>query len=170
MTLYSFDLDDTLFFTPDPEEGKKIWTQRTGLDWPYQGWWGKAETLDTEVFYIPINPWVYNKYLEATADPDSYIVLATGRLKKVPGMKENIDRLLNQNNLSFDEIQLTWGGDTYTFKTRLFESLIKKTKCDHFIMYDDRHIHLVRFYDWAREQSCKVTVVDVKNKIARNFN
>ena len=36
--LISFDFDDTLFHTPKPEEGEKIWKEKTGTDWPYSGW------------------------------------------------------------------------------------------------------------------------------------
>jgi hypothetical protein len=116
------------------------------------------------------NEWVYQKYLEACKSEDAYIILATGRLEKVPGMRKNVESILNQHNLSFDEVHLNWGGDTYRFKTTLFEQLIKKTKCDEFFIYDDRHEHLVKFYEWAKEQRCKVTIVDVKNKTTRVFN
>ena len=61
--LISFDFDDTLFHTPLPEEGKKIWKQKTGKDWPHsRGWWSKPESLDTEIFDIPINLNIYEKY------------------------------------------------------------------------------------------------------------
>jgi hypothetical protein len=169
MTLFSFDFDDTLCHTPDQHEGKRQWEKTTGLTWPYGGWWGKAESLDTEVFYIPKNEWVYQKYLDAVSEEESYVIMATGRLQKVPGMRANVDKILNQHNLSFDEIHLNWGGDTFRFKTTLFEQLIKKTKCDHFVMYDDRHEHIVKFIEWARSQSCDVTIVDVKNKTTRTI-
>lgn len=168
-TLYSFDFDDTLCFTPDHHDGKKHWEKTTGLSWPYTGWWGKSETLDPEIFYVPKNEWVYERYLEAKADTDAYMILATGRLRKVKGMQENVEAILNQHNLSFDEVHLNWGGDTFKFKTTLFEDLIKKTKCDHFVIYDDRYEHLVKFYEWAREQSCDVTIIDVKNKRTRTI-
>ena len=168
-TLYSFDFDDTLCHTPDHIEGKKQWETITGLSWPYNGWWGKAETLDTDVFYVPKNEWVYQRYLDAVADEDAYLIMATGRLRKVVGMRENIDKILNQHNLSFDEVHLNWGGDTYKFKTTLFEEMIEKTGCDHFVMYDDRHEHLVKFEEWAKEQPCDVTIVDVKNKTTKTI-
>lgn len=180
-TLYSFDFDDTLFYTPRMEEGKTIWEEKIGLSWPYNGWWSKAETIDPDIFYIPKNEFVYKKYLEAMVDEKGASILATGRLNKVPGMRENIDKILRLNNISFDELNvisrgngksgvyLNWGGDTYNFKTKLFEELIELTGCEHFIMYDDRHEHLVRFEEWAEEQDCKITVFDVKNKTEKTF-
>lgn len=186
-TLYSFDFDDTLFFTPKPEQGKDVFKRETGLDWPYNGWWGKSETIDPSIFNIPKNEWVYRKYLEATADDNGYKILATGRLNKVEKMREHVYQILRENNIEFDELMvipktekypvngengvyLNWGGDTYKFKTKLFESLIKLTKCEHFIMYDDRQEHLKRFREWAKEQNVKITIVDVLNKKERIFN
>lgn len=169
-TLYCFDFDGTLVHSPTPHEGKPVWLKETGMVWPYNGWWGKSETLDTRVFHVPKHEWVYQRYLEAVADEDSYLFLATGRLQKVPGMRENIEKVLNQHNLSFEEVHLNWGGDTYIFKTRLFEEMIKKTKCDKFVMYDDRHEHLVKFREWAKVKNCTVEVVDIVNKITNTYN
>jgi hypothetical protein len=162
--LISFDFDDTLCHTPKPEEGKIIWKEKTGTDWPYGGWWGRAESINPDIFDIPVNPWVYKKYLEAVADPDNYVILATGRLQKVENMRKYVDMILSKHNISFDEIYLNWGGDTYNFKTKLFEQLIEKLGVNEFIMYDDRSEHLVRFEEWAEEHHVQVTVVDVVNK------
>ena len=76
--LYSFDFDNTLCYTKSPEEGIPEWEQKTGLKWPYNDWWSKSETLDTDIFYTPKNEWVYQRYLEAVSDENSYIIMATG--------------------------------------------------------------------------------------------
>ncbi len=186
-TLYSFDFDGTLCHTPEPVNGKKIWEEKTGISWPYTGWWGKAESINTDIFYVPVNGWVYKRYLEASLDESGIKILATGRLNKVENMRKNVEEILRINNLTFDEIlvipskgrypengeggiYLNWGGDTFNFKIRLFESLIDKTKCDRFIMYDDRYEHLTRFKEWARDnKKCEIVVVDVINKRERTF-
>jgi hypothetical protein len=168
-TIYSFDFDDTLFFSPRPEEGKDIFKSKTGLDWPYHGWWSKAETLDTDIFYVPINPWVLSKYKETLQDEESIRILATGRLEKVPKMRQNVEKLIKEYDLDFHSIHLNTMGDTFMFKTKLFTSLIKETKCDKFVMYDDRHEHLVKFEDWAILQPCDVDIIDVKNKTLKSF-
>lgn len=187
-TLYSFDFDDTLCHTMLPQPGEEIWFQKTGTKWPYRGWWSKPETLDLDIFDTPKNEWTYLEYLNARQDDDATIIMATGRLQKVPGMRENVVKILNKHNLSFDEvwtvdssdelqktngkdgIYLNWGGDTFTFKTTLFEKLIKITNCEHFVMYDDREEHLSRFEDWAQSQDCIVTIVDVVNKKSITLN
>jgi len=162
--LISFDFDDTICHTPKPEEGQKIWKEKTGTDWPFGGWWGRPESIDPEIFYVPLNQWVYKKYLEAVSDPDNYVILATGRLRKKTGMLENVMSILNQHNLSFDEVHLNWGGDTYNFKTKLFEEKIEELGVHEFILFDDRHEHLIKFEEWAADHHVDVKVVDVVNK------
>jgi len=98
------------------------------------------------------------------ADPDAYVIMATGRLQKSQGMRKNIDKILEQNNITFDEIWLNWGGDTYNFKTRLFEQKMKELKVKELTMYDDRHEHLVKFKQWAVGQRADINIVDVVNK------
>jgi len=165
--LISFDFDKTLCFTPEPDEGKIIYKNITGLDWPYSGWWGRKETLDLNIFQIPVNPYVYRDYLKYQSDEDAYVILATGRLSK---MKNEVDNILLNNNLSFDEVHCNPGMDTYLFKTRLFESLIRKHQPDVFVMYDDRHSHIVEFIKWSKSINCEVKIVDVINKIEyKNF-
>ena len=46
----------------------------------------------------------------------------------------------------------------------LFEEKIEELGVHEFIMYDDRHEHLVKFEEWAEEHHVQVTVVDVVNK------
>jgi hypothetical protein len=165
--IVSFDFDDTLCHTPLPEDGKVIWKEKTGFEWPHRGWWSKPESLDTEVFDIPVNNWVYDKYLDSVSDESSYIILVTGRIE---ALRKEVENVLNINNLSFDDTFLNFGGDTFTFKTKLFENLIKKYQPEEFIMYDDRQEHLPKFCEWAKSQPCKVTVVDVVNKVTKTFN
>lgn len=153
-----FDFDKTMCFTPEPVEGEKIWYEKTGTVWPYTGWWSKKETLDLDIFYIPVNPFVYKKYLEAVADDETFTVLATGRLAK---LQREVEKVLNYNNLAFDLVACNTGGETFRFKSKLFEQLINKYDPDIFTMYDDRHDHIVQFEKWARFQPCVVEIIDV---------
>lgn len=180
-----FDFDGTLCHTPEQHLGQKVFKEKTGLDWPYNGWWGKPESIDMDIFYVPINGWVYQKYLEAVADPTAHVILATGRLEKPMGMRKNVERILGFHNLSFDVfdplnvieigtprrevvrngVYLNTGGDTFMFKTRLFEDMMKKMRVNSLLMYDDRHEHLIKFSDWAHKQSgSQITICDVVNK------
>lgn len=167
MKLVSFDFDGTLFFTPEPNQGKIIYKNVTSLDWPYQGWWGRAESLNLDIFPIPVNPYVYRDYLNYMSDDDAYVILATGRLVK---LRREVDKVLMSHNLSFDEVHLNPGGETFKFKAKLYEDLIRKVKPDVFIMYDDRHDHLSEFGHWAKLQKCQVNIIDVVNKREKQFN
>lgn len=162
-TIYSFDFDDTLVHTPEQEEGKKLWKLKTGLDWPYRGWWSKPESLNLDVFepITILNPWVYNKYLEAIADENGEVVMVTGRIKE---LEPQVNLILNKFNLEFEQKFFNWGGDTFAFKCKVFQRLMAQHKAKELIMYDDRQEHLFKFRDWAREQDFDVTIIDVKFK------
>lgn len=154
-----FDFDKTLCFTPEPEEGKKIWFEKTGMNFPHDGWWSKPETLNTDIFYIPTNPWVLERYKEARKDPEAYVVLVTGRLAR---LQKKVEKVIEFHGLDFDEILCCDGGGTYPFKCRTFERLISEFKPNVFTAYDDRHEHLVRFInEWAPRQPCRVEFIDV---------
>ena len=155
--LFSFDFDDTLIKTPFPEEGKRIWKERTGKDWPHRGWWSRPESLNMEIFNIALNKKIYKRYQQAISDPDNYVILATGRIKP---LENEVYEILGHYGLSFDETYLNPGIDTFEFKSNLFEKLINELQPEEFIMYDDRQEHLVRFVEWANGMPCKVTIMD----------
>jgi hypothetical protein len=173
MKLVCFDFDDTLFHTPKPEEGKPIFLEKTGNDWPHRGWWGKSETIDSNIFNIPMNEWVFEKYQKHRDEENTKVIVATGRLAKVDGMLDNITKLFKENELKFDEVHLNWGGDTLRFKIKLFEQKLRELNVKEFIMFDDRFEHLPHFENWATEFSkqnnTKITVVDVVNKTEKTF-
>lgn len=156
----SFDFDGTLFYTPEPLLGKDVFKRETGLDWPHRGWWSKRETLDTKIFNIPINQWVYRKYLESISD-DKIVILATGRMEP---LRREVENILDGEELVFDKVYLNPGGDTYMFKIRVFEKLIEKHSPLKFTMYDDRIEHLVKFKEWGLMQQCDVDVINVNTK------
>jgi 4a-hydroxytetrahydrobiopterin dehydratase len=155
--LISFDFDDTLVHTTLPAEGKQIWKEKTGEEWPYRAWWSRPESLDMDVFDIPLNKKIYRRYKQAISDPDNYVILATGR---VAPLQDEVDIILNHYGLEFDEMHLNPGIDTFEFKSNLFAKLIYELQPEEFIMYDDRQEHLVKFVQWANAMPCKVTIID----------
>jgi hydroxymethylpyrimidine pyrophosphatase-like HAD family hydrolase len=151
--LICFDFDGTLIHTPTPET--------TGLDWQGRGWWGNPESLNTKIFYPPVNQWVYNHFLDYQSDPDNYVFIATGRLKR---LENHVQKVLDLHDIKCDLFCNT-GGETFNFKKYLFEQIIlKNPKAEEFIMYDDRHEHLDKFVEWGKYQKIKVTIIDVINK------
>lgn len=157
-----FDFDGTLIHTPTPELGKPEWEKKTGLSWAGRGWWGNKESLNLDVFYPPVNQWVYNKYLQETSDPNNYVFLATGRLER---LSKHVNAVLDLHDIKFHEVFCNTGGETFKFKCYLFEKIIAANpKATEFTMYDDRHEHISEFVKWAKRQPIKVNIIDVVNK------
>ncbi len=157
-----FDFDGTLIHTPTPETGKQKWEDTMGMKFPRNGWWGSEESLNLNVFQPPVNQWVYNHYLKEIESDDTYVFLATGRLSKLE--KQVLD-VLRLHDLKFNDVFCNTGGETFKFKCWLFEKIIKQNpKATEFVLFDDRHEHLIKFKDWAKNQIIDVTIVDVVNK------
>lgn len=158
-------MDATMIHTMLPEEGRKIWLDKTGENFPNPtGWWGTEESLDLDIFYHPLNQWVYKKYQEHTSDENSICFLATGRLEKI---KHKVLDLINFHNLDkFESINCNnMKRSTVTFKKILFEQKIAQyPTAKEFIMYDDRQEHFTEFIEWGKKQKIKVTIIDVVNK------
>ena len=167
MELVSYDFDETLIHSPGPDEGIRQWEFRSSLKWPTRGWWGQAESLNTNFLEFPVNGWTYKRLSMDMEDPNKHVFIATGRMAK---LEKYVRHILEINGIYIDEVYCNTGGDTFTFKCRLFERMISKHKPERFTMYDDRQEHLSKFRDWADKQSVKVDVVDVVNKtIYKNY-
>ena len=159
--LISFDFDKTLIHTPEPDSGKPIWEKATGLKWQGRGWWGNPESLNENIFFPPVNIWVHNHYIKYKSDPDNYVFIATGRLKK---LEPQVKKILDNHNIDSD-LYCNTGGDTFNFKCYLYQRLINANpKAEELILFDDRHEHIVEFEKWMKTQSIKVSIVDVINK------
>jgi len=163
-----FDFDDTLMYTSLPDTpykfsdgktGKEIYKDKTGEEWPHKGWWGREESLNMEIFEIGKNEYIYNKYLEAKQMPDTMVIMMTGR---IPKLRHLVEDILEHNNMEFDRYYYNNIGDTYKFKTGVFENIIGEFSdtIEHLTMYDDRIEHVVRFDVWAKELE-KKTGVDI---------
>jgi FMN phosphatase YigB (HAD superfamily) len=159
MKVVVFDFDDTLFHTPVPKTGHEIFKQKTGKEWPYRGWWGRKESLDTNIFDIPINKNIFQEYIKYKIDPDNLVILATGRLDN---LRPELDNILNLYEIKFDQIHMNPGMDTLRFKLNLFSNLLKKYKPTELVIFDDRDPHLQSFRAWADNQHISVNVFDAK--------
>lgn len=154
-----FDFDGTFFYTPEFWEGKKVWERKKGRVWPYNGWASKPESLDMDVFYIPMNPFVYKRYLESVNDKTSFTALVTGRLET---LREQVEAIINANGLEFDMIALNPMKETYRFKTNLFTDLINEYNPEVITLYDDKYSHMVKWENqWAPLQKCRVEIINV---------
>lgn len=103
-----FDFDGTLMNTPQPEWGKEMWREKKGEPYPHKGWWGRAESLDTDVFKIKPFPIIYSKLKEDVADPETKTIILTSRLEK---LRPQVQNILDQNNIHVDELIMKRGGE-----------------------------------------------------------
>ncbi len=162
-----FDFDKTLIYTAEPEEGKKLYKQATGKDWEHRGWWGRKESLDIEIFYPAKNEWIYKKYLEAKAMPNTLVILMTGRLNT---LEEHVQKILNHHEFKFDRVYCCNPreagkhdlGVTFAYKLNKFESLLREFPYSDLTMYDDRTEHIFGFQKWARTAKRKIDIIHVK--------
>ena len=151
-----FDFDGTLMDTPHPDTGKEIYKSKTGKEYPHIGWWSKHESLDTEIFNIkPITSTILDYNLEKD-NPHTMMVMLTGRLPKQSGQ---VERILHDNNLLFDEYHYKDLGDTLNSKINTIKSFLNRFPNVNYIeMYEDREPHAKAFQEWGKENGVNIKV------------
>lgn len=142
-----FDFDGTIANTPLPDTGRQIYKDKTGNEWPYKGWWGRAESLDMNVFDITSNPSVVASYKKEKADKNTATVMLTGRLTK---LGDYVKAILDAMGLTFDGYYYNNGGSTdYAKKKTMEELLVKYPNIQMIEMFDDRDEHIPIFQSWG---------------------
>jgi hypothetical protein len=145
-----FDFDGTLVDTPLPEEGKKTYKEKTGKDWPHAGWWGQPMSLDMSVFDMPTIPNVISDYKKEITNPDTMVVMVTGRMVKLTDLVKDI---LNRHGLRFHEYHFNRGGSTDSAKKKTFDQILSQhPSIKEVSIYDDRSEHIAIFKQWGENQ------------------
>ena len=104
--LSAYDFDGTLMQSPEKEVGKKEWFEKTGELYPHQGWWGRKESLDLNVFDIqPFQP-VLDKLREDLATPNTYVIILTSRLER---LRPFVQAILNKHNINVHKLDMKDG-------------------------------------------------------------
>lgn len=130
--LIAFDMDGSLINSPEPEDGKKIWKEKTGEEYPHKGWWGRKESLDTNVFEIKPFPTILKKLEEANNLDDTHVIILTSRLEK---LRPEVENILNLNNIHVDELIMKNGSDD---KGDIIQKYVKNNPdLEQIIVYDD---------------------------------
>lgn len=107
MKLHAFDFDGTLIDSPMPETGKPKWEEVTGEEYPHKGWWGRPESLNTDVLDVEAFPNVKRILDMEYSNPESMVIILTSRIYKLKPALENV---LAINNIKVDDIDLKKGG------------------------------------------------------------
>lgn len=161
-----FDLDGTLISTPLPEDGKKIWLEQTGTPWPHEGWWGKKESLDMDIFEMETIKEVIDDYEKHKQIPDVCMVLLTGRMSKLGDLVREIVRA---KGLEFHEYHFNNGGSTEQSKIRTMDELLfKYPEVEEVFCWDDRLAHIPIFEAWGKEQCLSGRLKDFKITVVTN--
>ena len=143
-----FDFDGTLVDTPLPDEAKKIWLEKKGTPWPHEGYWGRAESLDMDVFDMPLVNSVIAAYNQERAKQDTLVVMLTGRLQK---LSSYVEAVLNDNGLIFDGYYYNRGGETCDSKIKSMDTMLSQyLDITEVLMFEDRLAHVVRFEAWGQ--------------------
>ncbi len=136
-----YDFDGTLIDSPEPDPGKQIWKEKTGEEYPHKGWWGRKESLDTDVFEIKPFPTILAKLKADMADPDTSTIILTSRMEKLRPQLENI---MSLNGIVVDDLILKKGnetkGDVILNIDRYNEDLEEIVVYDDFANMDERKI------------------------------
>lgn len=101
--LVAFDFDGTLINSPEKEEGKRFWSYKKNAPYPYDGWWGRPESLDLEVFDIKPFPSVLSQLKKELITPNSYVIVLTSRMEK---LRPQIEAVLEKNNIHVDKVDM----------------------------------------------------------------
>jgi len=142
-----FDFDGTLVNTPMPDEGKDLYKEKTGKEWPHKGWWSKPESLDLDVFEIPTVDDVIVDYVLEAATKDTIIVMLTGRMQN---LSDSVKKILDAHGLMFHEYHFNRGGSTEYAKMNTMDDLLNKYPSVREIkMWDDRDEHIPIFKEWG---------------------
>lgn len=144
-----FDFDGTLVDSGTPERFKPIYKSKTGKDWPHVGFWGRAESLDMNIFNIKSIPDVVTDYNVEKSNPNNIVVMLTGRLLK---LQKEVKAILDANGLVFDEYHYNRGGATEIAKMKTMESLLDKyPTVTEIQIWEDRILHVPIFEEWGKK-------------------
>jgi hypothetical protein len=150
-----YDMDGCILHTPEKEEGKQIWKEKTGQEFPYNGWWSKKESLNTEIFNIKPNPPIYSKFKKDITNFDTYVIILTGRFEK---LRPEVENVLNLNNIQPDNLHLKKGSET---KGDVVLEYVKKyPEIEKIDVYDD--------FAGGMEHKIK-EFTEIRNKLPENI-
>jgi len=143
-----FDFDKTLVNTPEPEFGASEWEQKTGQKWK-GSWWENPNSLDTKIFDMSVNPSVISAYKVERSNPNTLVVMMTGRKKVV---EKEVMNILSMKGLKFDDHLFNDGGETLDFKIREIKNALRyNPNIREVSLYDDRAAHLQAFQNLGNE-------------------
>lgn len=143
-----WDFDGTLVETPiGSPENKETWAKKYGKPWPYLGWWGRDESLDTTVWDMKPIDEVYKAWVKESENPETVTVLLTGRLIKQSHLVKGITDSIGYR---FDHYLFNTKGGTLQNKINHLNHLLSQYPDVREVeLWDNRMEHFEDFEAWG---------------------
>jgi hypothetical protein len=138
--LCAFDFDGTLMNSPEKEAGQAEWSEKMGMPFKYQGWWGRPESLDLNVFEIKPFPKVLSVLNKDLSTPDTYTIVLTSRQEK---LRPLVQAVLDKNSIHVDKLDMQRGAKTKGQK--ILDYVIKFPDLKEINVYDDRDTDITSY-------------------------
>lgn len=147
--LHVFDFDGTLVNTPIPEDGMRQYYDETGEQWPFQGWWGRAESLAPPLT-MDAGP-ALDEYRASATRSDVARIMMTGRRSK---LKASVEAVMREFDISHchEHIFNGTGHDTLTYKLNELRRLVAVYKPKRVRIWEDRTSHAVAFEEFGSRE------------------
>jgi len=165
--LYCFDMDDTLIQQMLPTEGKKLYKQTTGKDWPYERWWTVPATLRPP-FPVKIKAPQKGAFVKAKQDPVGKVIVMTGRVA-TKEMKSTVASLLTKlgfGPLKFGDnlfLKRLNARDTAAWKISMLTGFTKRfPNLKKISVWEDRADHAQAFEAHIKKLGLEANVIHVK--------
>ena len=129
-----YDFDSTLIESPMPEEGKEQWAEYYGQPYPHKGWWGRAESLDMNVFDIDVFDNIVSLARNDIQDPNTRAYILTSRLER---LRPQLTAILDSIGLHFDELILK--KDERSKGQVVLDEIAKYPDVERVDVYDDNY-------------------------------
>lgn len=130
--LAAFDFDGTLMQSPEKEEGKREWFVKTGEQYPHEGWWGRKESLDLNVFDIQPFQTILDELRKELAIPNTYVIILTSRMEK---LRPEVQAILNKHKINVHKLDMKDGWKNKGQK--ILDYIQEFPELDEINVYDD---------------------------------
>ncbi|MFA5207131.1 MAG: hypothetical protein WC428_00375 [Candidatus Paceibacterota bacterium] len=138
----AFDFDGTLINSPDKESGKITWSEVMGEPFKYQGWWGRPESLDLNVFDIKPFPKVLSILNKDVSTPATYVIVLTSRVVR---LRPLVQAILDVNNIHVDKLDMK--GDERNKGQKILDYIKKFPDLREVNVYDDRDTDIISYQE-----------------------
>lgn len=135
-----FDFDGCLADTPHPDSGKHIWADHHQKIWPFQGWWGRIESMCLDAFKIKTHQPQHEAWRKLYDQGYKTFVLTS----RLPKFEPIIQTILIDNEIDMDGILTMTNrtkGERIVEEVKRWKS--KGFEVEHIQFFDDRMKEIV---------------------------